>query len=241
VWDRGNTVRIMLFNDDDSIASATELEVLNGSNTAMLGSEVIRYTTATLVSKGVYDLSGLMRGQRGTDFATGAHAIGESFALIVEDQVHFAPYGLAYANIVAAFRAVTDGSAFSEGVNRSASVLMRNVMPLSPQHVRGTRSAAGDVTITWIRRSRFGGQWDDLVDVPLGETTESYEIECYAVPSGLVGGGISKTLTATSETVTYSAAEQLADGITPGRAFQVTVYQISSVRGRGEPSATVTV
>ena len=42
------------------------------------------------------------------------------------------------------------------------------LLPLSPVHVRGTRTG-GDLAITWMRRTRIGGDSWDAVDVPLGE------------------------------------------------------------------------
>lgn len=34
-------------------------------------------------------------------------------------------------------------------------------MPWSPVHVAGIRNGAGDLAVTWIRRTRFGGAWAD--------------------------------------------------------------------------------
>ncbi len=56
-----------------------------------------------------------------------------------------------------------------------------------PVHVRGTRSG-GDVTITWVRRTRIGGDTWETPEVPLGEDAERYEIDI------LDGGTIKRTL-----------------------------------------------
>src|SRR4029453_3454567 len=52
----------------------------------------------------------------------------------------------------------------------------RGLIPLSPVHVRRACSA-GDLTITWKRRPRIGGDSWDSVEVPLGEDSERYEID----------------------------------------------------------------
>ena len=56
------------------LTSADQILVLGGANVAAVENadgewEVIQFTTATLVSPGVYDLSGLLRGQSGTEAA----------------------------------------------------------------------------------------------------------------------------------------------------------------------------
>ena len=43
--------------------------------------------------------------------------------------------------------------------------------------IAGARNAGGDLTITWVRRTRFGGVWADGVDVPLNEESERYEVD----------------------------------------------------------------
>lgn len=50
----------------------------------------------------------------------------------------------------------------------------------------------------------------------------------------LNGGGIVvRTKTVTTETVSYTAAEQTTDGLTPGNLVRMKIYQISATVGRG--------
>ena len=100
--------------------------------------------------------------------------------------------------------------------------------PLSPVHVRGKRTA-GDLAISWVRRTRIGGDSWDAVDVPLGEESERYEVDI------LDGVAVRRTLAATSPTVTYTAAQQTADFGSPQAAIDLRVCQLSAVRGRGTP------
>ena len=104
--------------------------------------------------------------------------------------------------------------------------------PLSPAHVRGAR-AAGDLAITWVRRTRIGGDSWDAVEVPLGEDTERYEVDI------LDGATVKRTLTATSPTATYTAAQQTADFGAPQSSVSLRVYQLSPVHGRGTPRSAV--
>jgi hypothetical protein len=89
------------------------------------------------------------------------------------------------------------------------------------------------LTVTWVRRTRVGGELRDVSGVvPLAETSEAYEVEL------LNGNTVVRTVTGlTSPTVSYSAANQTADGITPGDPVGVRVYQMSALVGRGIPGS----
>ena len=98
--------------------------------------------------------------------------------------------------------------------------------PLSPVHVRATRSG-GDLSLAWVRRTRIGGDsWDD-VDVPLGEDNERYEIDI------LDGSDVVRTLSATSPAATYTATDQTTDFGTPQASVSLRIFQLSPTRGRG--------
>lgn len=50
--------------------------------------------------------------------------------------------------------------------------------PLAPVSIRATRDGSNNLIISWVRRTRIGGEWLDLTgEVPLGETSEAYEVE----------------------------------------------------------------
>jgi NlpC/P60 family putative phage cell wall peptidase len=100
--------------------------------------------------------------------------------------------------------------------------------PLSPAHVRGLRSA-GDLAISWVRRTRIGGDNWDAAEVPLGEESERYEVDI------LDGATVKRTLAATTPSLTYTAAQQTADFGAPQSAIAVRVSQLSAVHGRGTP------
>ena len=54
--------------------------------------------------------------------------------------------------------------------------IARHLRPLSPVHIQ-TSQIGGALHISWIRRTRIGGDdWASL-DVPLGEESENYEID----------------------------------------------------------------
>jgi hypothetical protein len=104
----------------------------------------------------------------------------------------------------------------------------QGLKPLSPIHLRATRSM-GDLHLTWIRRTRLGGDTWDTVEVPLGEAEERYEIDI------IDGAAIKRTLIATTPATTYTAAQQTADFGAPQASIALRLYQLSPTRGRGTP------
>jgi hypothetical protein len=105
----------------------------------------------------------------------------------------------------------------------------RGLVPLSPVHLAGSRDGAGNLTITWIRRTRIPSAWADGTDVPLGEAAERYEIDI----RDAANTATLRTIAITSPTATYTAAEQTADFGAPQAAVRIRVQQISDTVGRG--------
>jgi hypothetical protein len=109
----------------------------------------------------------------------------------------------------------------------SFSNTAKGLKPLSPVHLKGSRNGVGDLTITWKRRTRIGGGWRDNAEVPLGETSEFYEVEI------LNGVAVVRTVAAASPTMIYTAAQQTADFGSVQAVVAVRVYQLSATVGRG--------
>lgn len=101
--------------------------------------------------------------------------------------------------------------------------------PLSPVHVRARRSEGGDLHLTWIRRTRKGGDSWEASEVPLAEDEERYEVEI------LNGETVKRTIFTTAPSATYSAAEQADDFGGLPETVALRIFQISSVWGRGAP------
>jgi hypothetical protein len=102
-------------------------------------------------------------------------------------------------------------------------------MPLSPVHVAGSRDDAGNLTVSWIRRTRIPSGWSDGADVPLGEASERYEIDI----RNAANTATLRTISTTSPAATYTAAEQVADFGAPQSTIRVRVQHISDTVGHG--------
>lgn len=227
VWDEGNTVDVAVFNKKE-IYSASEINVLNGANAAILGNEIIQWKTATLLSAGKYRLSGLARGRKGSDWATSGHKAGDRFVCLSATTLRRYNFGAGDIGSERLYKAVTHGMV----ITGTRAVRFTNtgvgLKPYAPVHISGSRDDSGSLTISWIRRTRVDGEWRDYVDVPLGESSEAYEVDI------MDGSTVVRTIDSlSSAAATYSAADQTTDFGSPQASVHVHIYQLSATVGRG--------
>lgn len=220
LWDRTNTLTISLVTG--SLSSATEDNVIKGTNYLLVGSEIIQFANATLNGDGTYTVDTLIRGRRGTEWATTEHEVGEGVILLTESTIRRFEATL---NTAVKYKAVTLGQYVENAVAETVTNTGISLKPFSPAYVRGSRDGSNNLTVTWMRRSRYIG--GPLWELPVFEESESYEVDVMS------GATVLRTISASSETASYSAAEQTADGLTPGDPVTINVYQLSATAGRG--------
>jgi len=227
--DESNSVTVVLYHG--TLASTTFDGMLSGVNTCVIGDEILHFRTATLIATRTYKLTGLLRGRRGSEYAMGTHATNERFVLVSTSTTVRVPQVTADIGPTRKFKAVTVGRSLSATTAQDFANLGTGLKPYAPVHLGGGRNAAGDVTLTWVRRGRIDGGWRDSVDVPLGEASESYEVEIYSSSAYTT---LKRTITGiSSQSTSYSAADQTSDGLTPGNTVYFKVYQLSATVGRG--------
>ena len=230
VFDIASTVDVIL--QDGELESVTKTEVLNGANLALMGDEIVQFQNASLVADKKYQLSGFLRGRFGTECAISSHALGERFVLLNETIIK-EKFGSYLVGSSKYFKAVSFGMSLSDVAAVSQTLSGKSLKPLSPVQIYGSRDGSGNLLITWKRRTRIGGEFRDLVDVPLAEESEKYEIDV------MNGANVVRTISATTPTATYSAAQQVTDFGSAQSSLTVKIYQISAVVGRGTCSVAI--
>ena len=160
-----------------ALINVDEDAMSRGSNLAIVGSELIQFARVQPLGDRKFRLSGLWRGRGGTEDCMAGHAADEGFALINE------ALGLVDPDRIGAsreFRAAAQGRGDPAPVTVALANHGRALRPLSPVHARIDQDPGGDVTLRWIRRSRAGFAWRDLVDAPLGDDFEAYSVSILA-------------------------------------------------------------
>ncbi|MFY8145215.1 MAG: phage tail protein, partial [Rhodobacter sp.] len=180
---RGTPLRVRL---SGGTLSSTDLAgMLNGANAAAVGAgaagpwEVLQFTGAELVAPQVYDLTGLLRGQAGTEDAMPAILpAGSAFVLLDQAPVQIALSQAArgldrHYRIGAAERGYDDAST----VHRIIAFEGVGLRPYRPVHLRVAGDPGGERSVTWIRRTRIDGDGWRVGEVPLGEDRETYLVQ----------------------------------------------------------------
>src|SRR5690606_12796543 len=125
----------------------------------------------------IWRLTGLLRGQLGTNDAMSVGAPAGADFVLLDDAVR--PTGLleSEAGLLLNWRVGPSGADFSSSSFATSAQVggLRALLPLSPVHLRGTR-IGGDLQLSWIRRGRIDAdKWEGL-DIPLGEEREEYRL-----------------------------------------------------------------
>jgi hypothetical protein len=233
-WTWGNnTVTIRLLREADELASQSQANVLNGANAFLLGHpakgwELCAFCDAQLNADGTYTLGTLLRALRGTEWMCDQHAAGDIFILLSTATIYRIDEQAADLDKERSYQAVSLGMPFSAGTLKAFTNIGRGLMPYAPAHIKGSRDGSNNLAITWMRRARVDGEWRDLVETPLDEASEAYEVDI------VKAGAVVRTIDGLSApTCSYTAAQQSADGFTPGDPIPLAVYQISAAIGRG--------
>lgn len=233
-FDHAHGLRVQLHGG--ALASISDAALLNGGNVAAVQRgdgawEVLQFGRAELVGERIYNVSRLLRGQAGSEAAMGDPLpAGAPFVLLDQHVIPIAR-GLdalgrsLHLRIVAAGRDHGDVATVAMTLTPGATALK----PLSPAHLRATRTGDG-ILLRWVRRTRVEGDSWDVQEVPLGEASEAYEIDI------LDGGNVVRTLHASSPSVLYANADEIADFGSAQAALAFRVSQMSASVGRGFPA-----
>jgi len=226
-WDMVNVVTVTLRRPDMTLDSAVDDVVLAGANAAYVGpadghgGEIIQFADADLVAPGVYELSRLRRGQRGTDFAWGDHGSDEIFVLLEEGVLQRANFGAGDLNLERAYKAVS----LLTFPDDTDPIIWENtgvgLRPYPPADLLADGVSGGDVELSWIRRDRGAYGAPELV--------EEYQLEIRNV----AGTATVRTVVLPSPEFTYTTAMQTADFGAPVVSLRWRVAQVGSVFGVG--------
>jgi hypothetical protein len=232
--DEFNSVSVRL--KSGALASVTEAAMLANENACLIGDELLCFRTATLTATDTYTLSGLLRGRRGTEWAMSTHVSGDRFVLLSPSTTYSQPDGSAETGIARDYKAASFGELLSNVTDEVFADTSARLKPLSPAEPRGGVEYDGALYLAWIRRGRSGIEWRDLVDVPLGESSASYDVEIYDATFTT----LKRTFSALATPYTsYTAAQVISDFTSYPASVGMRVYQNSAAVGRGFPASCV--
>lgn len=241
VFDETSTLDVTLIDEESTLTSVSDADLLAGVNAAVVGVhgrwEILAFGTVEQLGARRYRLSHLLRGLKGTEWAVPLHRAGDIF-VVLDSSLRRVNDEFGDLDVQRSFRAVSIGTPFDSANNVSFTNTGVSLKPLSPVFIRGEEDPAENRVIHWWRRSRLDGLAgrDGTADPPLGEASERYEVDV------MDGDDVVRTLGATQQRVNYSAAQMTTDFGSVPSTLTVCIYQISETRGRGyEGCATISV
>lgn len=224
-FDETNMLTVTLTSGE--LVSRSRAEILNFENAMLVGSEIIQFRDAALIGEKQYRLSGLLRGRRGTEQHIGTHQAGERVVLLSMAGTLRPNEGPSAIGAQRYYKPVSIRNTLAQTVATSYANQAVGLKPYAPVRLRGGKQVNGDFLLQWTRRTRIDGGWRNSVNVPLGEASEQYEVDIMS------GTTVKRTLTSSTPSVTYTAAQQSADFGAVQTTLSIRVYQISAVVGRG--------
>lgn len=212
-WDIVSTVTVTMIRGQ--LFSAADADVLNGANMIVIGQEILQFATATLVGTNQYTLSRLIRGRRGTEYATSSHFSSEPMTAVTNKEGRFNTkfnqrISTTFAGVFDWVFLINNYNYGTLPASTAVTLFGRSRMPYSPCHLSQSYqngiSTIGYIDLAWIRRARKNGDLQDNIDVPLDEVAEHYQIEIYQDSSYAVLLHMYDSIG--GPTIRYSAADQ---------------------------------
>jgi hypothetical protein len=230
--DKSGVLTVRLYQGE--LSSVSEAQLFAGQNWFAYGKngrwEIIAAQNCVLNGDNTYTLTDFLRGQMGTEWASGLHAAFDKLIPVSTANLDFISVNSGSIGLARLYRGVTAGKNLDTATDTAYTYQGVNLECLSPCQLTGSRHpSTNDWTLTWTRRSRFPG-WRSLVDAALGEATESYEIDIF---SSSTYATLKRTLTAATGTVAYTSSQQVTDFGSNQGALYLKIYQLSAVVGRG--------
>ncbi len=202
--DTAGSVDVALIEDGMTLAGSDALEASATANLALIGDELVQFAAAEQLAPRMFRLSGLLRGRRGTEWATAGHVAGERLVLVDADTL--LPWALPASAIGSSVRIAASGVGDVTPAEASILFQARALRPPSPVAISAVEQPDGSILVAWTRRSRAGWTWLDDIDAPLGEESERYRL------TATRGGGTPLAIDATAPSTVITVAQRAAIG-----------------------------
>lgn len=219
---------------EGELASVTDAQFIANEQVAIIGSpglqnwEYVAFRDAVQGADGLYTVSHLMRGRRGTDAPeiAGSHAAGELFIVAGRAAINRILLANSSLNVVRYYRGVGSNDFLENADTVALASKARPLMPHRPHQLAAAVDGANNIDFTWARSTRLNFELTNSFgwnDGPLNEDTESYEVDILDQP----GGAVVRTIAVTAAAA-YTKAQLIADLAVSNATAQIDVGSSSA-------------
>lgn len=204
-----------------ALAGANALALVGADGTV----EIVTVSQVELIGPQRFRLSGLIRGIGGSEEAA-ARLLPAGARVVVLDGAAVAL--TADLGRVRRYRVgpARDDVGDATMVEFEATIAGEPLVPLPPVRPKARRTGDG-IALSWFRRTRIDGDSWELVEVPLGEESERYELGI------LDGEDLLHAEIVNAPAWVYPSTQELADFGSPQQEIGLSLRQLSATIGRG--------
>jgi hypothetical protein len=203
--DDKNVLTVELLRSDSELVAASLTEMMNRTNLAIVGNELINFSEAVEISPNIWEVSYLLRGRKGSGIIQ--HEIGERFVLLDRSRLSFIDAELYELSMNLTFRATTFGA--SSGTVQTVAFTGKSQTERTPGYLQAYRVGA-NIVASWQGAGRLGG----MTSIGMGQYFTGYRVTINGTPQDT-----------TAQTLTFTD---------PGGSVTIRVQQINSLTGVGD-------
>jgi hypothetical protein len=209
--------------EGEALMSRSLVEVLAGANSLAIQSatgawEIIQFLSASVIGENAYRLKGLLRGQGGSDPAMADLTPAGAAVVVLSSDLARVSLSRSERGLPLIWRAAPAGGAAAGLAMTELGFAWQALAerPWAPAHLRVSLLGNGDRKLSWIRRTRLGGDDWGANEVPLSEDQEGWKLEV------LLGETVVRTVQTSSAQWLYTALDQATD-FAPAQIANVSV------------------
>lgn len=222
VFDCFNSVDIEC---DSELESKTEIQILNGENTCLLGDEILQFLNAELIGEGKYRLSGLLRSRFQT--VNNKHSISEEFILLEKSTIQPLLLETSAINTVQYYKAITFGQNSNDKIASGYIYSAENKKPMALSRVDYNINENKDYKF-YIYEVLRGQQYLQPYSTPYDMDDDNYSAD---IMNGL---NVVRTIDFKGNTFDYSSEKQVQDFGSIQSKINVNFYKLNKTVGRGK-------
>lgn len=239
-WDHKSEVIVRLQNPAYTLSNADPIDMLTQNlNVCAVGfdpqhMEILAFANAESLGNGIYRLTKLMRGLRGTEWAISSHTpgIAEPFVMLSLNSTQVVPITEALIGRQATYEALSQGEVTGDETPFKFTCTGNSLRPYAPHISDHYIDNANNFYMAWQPRNRLNGKWLNGGDIVLDQTTEAYSIDVLKQVAGV--WTVQKTYDLGAvRTWSYLASAQTTDTGISGVGLRIDLYQIGATIGRG--------
>jgi hypothetical protein len=146
-------IQVTVQMDYGELESVAPESMLAGSNIGYIGGNLFGFVTAEYLGDDTYRLSKIRQGLRGTEVFIDNIQVGDVF-ILVNDRLTFIPVNAVAIKTKRYYKIVAAENSPSAVSGVPITLSGGTLLPMSPYNVKGFRDSAGNLSITWLPRSR---------------------------------------------------------------------------------------